>query len=221
MKYFAVLVLVWAGIQSPTAKAGVDPASLLVRVYGFWLSQSPRCTNPIEVFSETSPSYSDFLQAPQIGTGLVDPGTYPCVIIKMSDVIQHVPEADEGTGCVAGTTYIQDVCGTSFPLTPKDLDGNSITCTDSTDTSAGDAVYVYASTVGTNTANNNSFAPPTSDTGDGTNGMLLESAYNAEKDSISQFIVNASGKIQTSTSTPTVCDMNQPSFAFRQVDSSN
>jgi hypothetical protein len=47
----------------------IDPTYLKLKVYKFAVSTSPFCTNPVTVFEEANPSYTDVLLGPSLGNG--------------------------------------------------------------------------------------------------------------------------------------------------------
>jgi hypothetical protein len=93
----------------PAAKAAVTPSGFFLKVYKFAVSENADCSNPVVVYENATPDYVDFTSDPTIASSTIKDGTYPCVIIEMSDAIRFVPGETEGA-CTKGTAYMLDVC---------------------------------------------------------------------------------------------------------------
>ncbi len=188
-----------------------NPLQLKVKVYSIYLSTSEFCTSPKQVFNDTSPSYKNVLDHPTLGSASNADGswngTYKCIIIKMSDVIKFTPATTDGT-CQANTEYTLDVCGSGYST--KDINGNSSNC-DSTDNTP----YLYLSTASTSeggTVDDKPWVPPVS--GTLTNGFKLQNAFVVSGAKTGTFNVDGSGKVDGSSSQG--CDMQPPSFSFKE-----
>lgn len=192
------------------ANSGLNPSSLKLKVYKFAVSTSELCTNPVTVFTNSSPTYKDVYASPNFGSGLPTPDTYKCVIIEFSDQIKYVPATTSTSGnCVAGTEYTLDVCRSGSTSTLAD--GTSVTCNTS---ATEDRVGIYISTGATSTgggSGNNAFAPP-SYVGDSASGLNLGSALVVTTSGSGQLIVNGAGKVEDSGA---ACDHQPPLFSFR------
>lgn len=220
-----ILTLAFLLIAAP-AMAGVDTASALVKLYKAYASTSGLCTSPVTFFNAEGDAatyplgYSevDFASAVNtIGTGTIADGTYNCVIFKISDHVTFVPAANEGTECVAGTSYTIDVCqdwGIGAPTITNPDTGATTTCT-----SNEDIVWIYLSTYSTNSGgspDNQSFTPPTAN-GDSTNGVNLTSAMTVSADLTGTFVFGTAGRVATLPHGPgqtDICNMDQPTFGF-------
>jgi hypothetical protein len=86
-----------------------DPASLSIGVYAFYISPNNDCSDPVLVqdYGPTA-EMKDFVSAPVLFSGSPAAGSYPCVAMKMSDVISVVPSSSFGD-CVAGVSYPGDI----------------------------------------------------------------------------------------------------------------
>lgn len=181
----------------------VDPAELKVKIYKFAVSESELCTNPITVFEDSNPEYQDFYSNPTIGDGNFDDGTYPCVILEMSDTLKFTPAETEGA-CVEGEEYEINVCRDSES---KLIDGTEVNCTNSEQ-----KVALYLSTASTETngtEGHNAFMPPTVD-GDSAHGLNLADALVKSGSITGVFVVNGDGKVEENDG----CDHQPPVFTF-------
>lgn len=196
--------------------ATVNATSATVKVYKVYFSSSGDCSSPIVIFNGETTS-AGFVQvnmaaAPTIGQGNATPGTYPCVIFKMSDQITFVPSASEGN-CTAGTSYTIDVCkdyGAGAPTVQNAETGAISTC-DSTE----NTMWVYVSTFSTTTSGistNDPFRPPASN-GDATRGFKLTGAVQISGSATGTFVFGTNNKVDGISFSS--CDMDAPDFAFR------
>lgn len=97
MIFFIALL---AFLFAPHANAATfNVSAVKIKVYGMWVSTSQTCENPIKVFENATPSEVNLVSNPQLGGGDIPDGTYPCVMIKISDRIQVEHNA---TGSCAG-----------------------------------------------------------------------------------------------------------------------
>lgn len=86
-----------------------DPASLSIGVYALYISSNTDCSSPVLVQDYGSAgAVKDFVGNPVLFTGAPDAGSYPCLAIKMSDVLHMVPASSFGD-CVAGVDYAGDI----------------------------------------------------------------------------------------------------------------
>ncbi len=82
--------------------------SLVIKLYALYISANADCSNPIEVQDLGAGVDRDFMTNPVLFEGTPTAGTYPCVMLKMSDVLRMKPATSFG-GCVAGTEYAGDI----------------------------------------------------------------------------------------------------------------
>jgi hypothetical protein len=201
-------------LWSSTSSAAVDPSKLLVTIYGVAVSTTTDCSNPIVLFDAPAGIETDFLNKPVIGGGDIPDGTYPCVMINMSDVIRFVPSANEGSDCVAGTTYSIDVCRSDNGCTFDIRNGTTFSSGNSahgTNTSPSSDIVTLFLTTNSAAGGSNNFQKPTS-TSDTTRGLPLGSAFVVSGTSAGKFTVNAQGRILSSGGQ---CGMNPPAFSFQ------
>ncbi len=192
------------------ATSGLNPSALKLKIYKVAISTSALCTSPVTVFETTSPSYTDFLANPTLGSGSVASGTYPCVMIEFGSIIKPTPETTStGTGsCVAGTEFELNVCRTGSSSTL--IDGTNVDCADGVEKRI--AMYLStASTETTGTTGHTAFQPPTT-ASDSTKGFNLASALTVTDTTAGTFVVNGTGKIEENGAS---CECQPPTFSFR------
>ena len=104
----AALVASPSGMDSAPILTGA-PSSITIRMYALWISQQADCSAPalVQTYGEGGQD-KDFVESPVLFSGTPADGTYPCVILKMSDVLRMKPATSFGT-CVAGTEYSGDI----------------------------------------------------------------------------------------------------------------
>lgn len=218
-------------LLAPNAFAGVNTAVATVKLYKAYMSTSGDCSSPVTFFNAETDMANfpngyaevDMVAGPTIGSGTLADGTYQCVIFKMSDRVTFTPSANDGTACVAGTSYTIDVCwsydGTT-PITIQNAEtGAQTSCTAASGTE--DTVWVYVSTYAaatTGSQNNNAFMPPTSN-GDATHGFVLASGQIVfSSNMIGTFVFGTDGIVASLPYGPSgaaVCNMDPPTFGFR------
>ena len=88
-----------------------DPASFLVGLYSFHISENADCSGPfITAFDNGgAPATRDLTTNPEFFTASdVPTGTYPCVAMRISDILSFQSESSGGA-CMTGVTYTGDV----------------------------------------------------------------------------------------------------------------
>lgn len=107
-----VTILGSAGLTGPLKALWTPvgaPASMSITMYRLALSTSTDCTGAVEVQDYgAGGQVKDFTQSPTLFQAQVDPGTYPCVAINLSDVIGFSPDTT-ALGCQVGTQYWMDI----------------------------------------------------------------------------------------------------------------
>ncbi len=205
------------------ADTGLSPSSLKLMVYKFSVSTDPLCTNPVTVIDNgTTPVEVDFTGGVNLGSGPLEPGTYPCVIVEFNSNIRFMPSSNStSTNCNSNDYETNDVCRS--PDTSLLADGTTTTCT-----SGGDRVAMYLSTASTSTGNVDAFNPPTSGA-DASHGFKLASSLRVSNAASGKFVVNPTGKIcddndascdggpgGTGIGTGS-CKLEPPTFSFTQL----
>ncbi len=126
-----------------------DPSSLLIGLYSFHITKTSDCAAPFATAFDNggSPLVTDFTMSPVLfRAGAVPVGTYPCVAMRISDILAF-QSAVSGGACVAGTTYRGDIYragGESEPF--LDLSLTPITATGSDAVPSEDGVFILFST---------------------------------------------------------------------------
>ncbi len=186
----------------------VSPSSLKAKIYEFWVSDDPLCTNPTLVFSDDAAAYSDVITEPTIGTGSAANGTYPCLIMVFDDTIKYTPESGITTHCVAETEYSGGTChdGEST-LLPDGGDGTETDCTDGEDKVA----YYFSTAVASDIGGGAGFHPP-DDPDSPTMGAVLDGALVVDGDTTSTMFIDATNKIWENGGN---CEMSEADFGFR------
>lgn len=84
-------------------------ASFTVTVYSLYVSANNDCSNPVLVQDLGANGVDkEFMSGPVLFEGSPAAGTYPCVMMKMSDVLRMKPSTTFGA-CNAGTEYSGDI----------------------------------------------------------------------------------------------------------------
>ena len=196
----------------------VNASQVLISIYSVAVSTSADCSNPTVVIDNGATARQvDFIANSNLGSSSVANGTYPCVILKMSDVITFTPASTSGS-CTGGTQYTIDVCrangSTYTPLTVSGTVGtygSTTACTGSQASPVDDKVSLFLSTQSTNSGSGGgqAFTRPASA---GTNGFTLNGAFTVSGSATGTFVVNFNNKIDGSGAT---CDLQPPIFGFR------
>jgi hypothetical protein len=134
--------------------ASGDPTSVKINFIAFYVSANADCTGAVEAANLGSPVSKDLYQSPVLFTGSPAAASYPCVIIKMQDILTFTPDAAAVTAhtpdCASGTEYTGEIyrAGQSDSNLWKDETGAAITATgDGTKAGIGaDTVTIFATT---------------------------------------------------------------------------
>ncbi|MBI2519003.1 MAG: hypothetical protein HYV97_01240 [Bdellovibrio sp.] len=209
-----LLALLSLGIMSTgfAADLALDPAYLELKVYKFAISKSEFCTDLITVFETNNPVYEDFLNNPSLGSGSIDVGTYPCVVIEFSDIIRYASTTNSDSGlCVAGEQHSGQICRADWQENGVLIDGTQFACNDNEQ-----KVAVYLSTGSTSGGGNEpAFVPPTAE--NRARGLKLLAPLIVSNGTIAKFIVDGRGQIEDTTprgGQNPICEMNAPTFSF-------
>ncbi|HNC98988.1 MAG TPA: hypothetical protein PKW90_22830, partial [Myxococcota bacterium] len=105
------------------------PASMSITMYKLALSPNADCTGAVEVQDYgAGGQVKDFTASPTLFQAQVDPGSYPCVAINLSDVIGFRSDTDS-LSCQTGVDYTIDVYRPESNEQWLDLNQDSITAT--------------------------------------------------------------------------------------------
>lgn len=204
----------WIGILlsfflSSVLRAALDPVELKAKVAAMYMSKSPYCTSPILVFSKTNVLAYDVFGFPTLGVldnqGRDYDGSYPCIILKMSEQITFRANILEGN-CSMNNSHTTNLCTPSHTNTA--IDGASTTCSAATD----ETVYVYLSTASNSNdpdLANQPFSPPTA--GDLARGVKLNSPFVVNGNVSGRFVVDATSRINNAGGS---CVLSMPKFSF-------
>lgn len=132
---------------SSLAQLNVDPSSFSVAFFEIRLSPNTDCSGPYVTVMTASPARRvDMKTDPEIVrvSGLAD-GDYPCLAMRISDVIEYVPETTDG-GCTGGVNYTHDIYRAEETTPYLDISGNPITARGTETTPIEDPVWAFAST---------------------------------------------------------------------------
>lgn len=69
------------------------PSSVRIKAYKVYLAANADCTNPVLVQDKGGSDYVNVAGRPTLFSASVAPGTYNCMILKMSDVMKFTPDA--------------------------------------------------------------------------------------------------------------------------------
>ncbi len=205
---------------STTVLAVTDPSSVTMKIYGVALSTATDCSNATVVGYTAAGTDYDFKTNPSIFSGTVAPGTYQCVVLYMSPIVNFKPLASDGANCTAATSYHLNICNTgngcTYATASPDANNVLVYGAASTVPTAGpnattttDKVLLFLSTASTGTGND-AFRQPTA--GNLTRGITLTSAFTVTAGNAGTFVVNFNGKVDGSQSP---CGLNAPVFGFR------
>ena len=213
MHHFRKTGLILGAVLFANSSFGaVSPSSVQVTVYAVAVSQYQDCSNPTIVGNYPEGQIFDFKQNPAIFNGTVPQGTYPCVILQMSDVITFIPAESDGVSCVSGTTYSASVCrpSNSGQYTPMTISlNNAITYGTTTACTGNDVVTTFISTLSTGVDGLAFLQPDEDNIG---NGLTLGSPFIVSGTSAGTFVVDFDNQIASNGGN---CTLNRPSMTFR------
>jgi hypothetical protein len=211
------------------ADTGLSPSSVKITVYAVAISQNADCSAATSVATYPSGKVFDFMANPAVFTGNISAGTYPCIILKMSDQVTFTPATTSTSGhCVAGTAVTTPVCnsggGQKFQTMTINADstvtiGAAATCT-AANGNSGEAVPLFLSTGSTGVTgsivpfvqpNTASASNCTGGVGTGC-GIKLNTAFTVSGTASGTFVVNFNGQVQDGGG---LCGLNAPVFSFR------
>ena len=197
------------------ATSGLNPSSLSMKIYKFYVSTDVNCTNPIKIYENVNPTYSNMYSNPRIGSGEAPTGTYPCVIFEAADFIKFVPaQTSDNNRCVAGTEYSLDICRTDSSGSSIGVDGTTTTCTGNGTTASEDRVHIYLSSASTGVSGGqngpDAFKPPVG-AADATRGIKLTAPMVITGSNTAVFQMDGTGAVEENG---TNCDHQPPTFGF-------
>lgn len=152
------------------AKGTIDAATMKITIYKFAVSKTADCKDPIVVFDNPQGVTEDLLASPTYGSGPVDPGTYPCVMIELSKMINTSPKTTGGS-CTQDAAFEDVICGDG--QTSQLIDGTAVSCAGGA--TAAQHVTLYVTTASAGQGGDRALMPPLSAT-DTTSGLKLTAA---------------------------------------------
>jgi hypothetical protein len=91
------------------ATDSAGPKSMPIKLYALYLSKHANCSSPILVQNYgPDGEIRDFVANPVLFQAEPDAGTYPCMILRMSDVLTMTPNKTFGP-CDSTQTYVGDI----------------------------------------------------------------------------------------------------------------
>jgi len=88
--------------------AATNASSVKLKLYKFAVSTSADCSDPVIIDIVDDPEYQEMNGVTLIDDAAIASGTYPCVILEMSDHVKFTPEV--ATGSCTTTEITRDVC---------------------------------------------------------------------------------------------------------------
>lgn len=200
-----------------------DPSHVKITIYGVAVSSHVDCSNAIG-FNYAGGKEIDFVEGDTIFSQNLSDGTYPCVMLKMSDKIKVTPATTSGDNiCQAGVESEQVICspansGTYTPITINS--DNSVTFGSNTACTGDDIVTLFLSTASSHSGNNVPYAfnrPISSNSAncDGDElecGVNIANAFVVSGTTTGTFVVNFSGAVDVQDGE---CAVEAPIFNFR------
>lgn len=211
------------------ADTGIDPSSVQVRVYSVAISPNTDCSNATAVTTYAGGQVFDFEANPVLFSGAIANGSYPCVILQISDQVTFTPATSSTSGhCVAGTPVTTPVCnshdGQKYQTMTVNSDntvtfGAVQTCTAAIGNS-GEVVPLILSTASTSTHGVMApFIQPSSSTASDCQGGVLSGCginlanpFVITATTSGTFVVDFRGQVKDQGGE---CGLEAPTFSFR------
>ena len=224
-----ISAVVALSISGSVLSAPLNASRLRLKVYKMAVSTSPGCTDLTTVIDNgNTPSYIDFKANPNLGSGNLADGIYPCVVIEFSDNIKVTPATTVGY-CDSTFENTQDVCYDydgplgSSTTTSTLIDGSTTTCDEN-----DNRVAMYLTTAAANASGTDAFNRPGCDTPscDSDTGITLLSSLSVSGTAVGKFTVDTDGKVcdgndggigVCASGTAGTCNMLPPNFSFSQI----
>lgn len=213
-------------MATPAGDLNLNAHSLKLKVYKMAVSTSANCTSPVTVIDNGSIPVETDVKAtnPVFGSGNITDGTYPCVMIEMSDTIKYSGELSTSGNCSPSSETSRDLCRLDNAGTSQLLDGSTFNCTNSED-----VIVIYLSTNTVVSPSGNGFVPPV---GAGSqDGGHLASALTVSGSAIGKLSVSTDGYLcdndndtgsdcdgaGAEASTSAACRLEGADFAFSKL----
>jgi len=201
--YISILLGIFVSLK---AVAVQTPSAVKIKLYKMAVSASVLCTNPITVYTNDDPGLTDMAAGPTFGSVSLADGTYPCVIMEMSDTVHFTPSAAEGGCTIPATDPTIEICRANNAEAFQLADGTAGTCA-----TGEQRIAIYLSTTVPSGSNSNSFIPPTVEGGT-TKGINLASALIVAGAKTGTFVIDFTNKASCQSNT---WELDAPVFSFR------
>lgn len=206
MRSLGLLVSIFFAIESShlvlAANVG-DASEVNIKIFKVWVSPNTDCSEATLVVSNDAPTAQNMIDNPTLGHGSVPNGTYPCVVLKMSDLITGKPSyTSDSAHCTPSTNISIDVFRSDNSDPSTCPDGTSITGTGTNSSGAEDDPCLYMSTAGSDS--NEGWRP--------SSPFPLNGAFVVNGDLTGTFVADFRGKIEDAGGE---CGIQPPVFGFR------
>lgn len=164
----AVVILAFSSVilaqdSDPSTPAPLlNATSIKYKVYKIALSTSAECTNPVTLIESAAGVQSDLLSTPTLAKGKIASGTYRCIMVELSKIVNTT---STGT-CTTAQNNLICADGQDSKL----INGTAVSC--SGGTGNDQRVVLYYNTLSASTSGNRVLLPPTS-AADTTSGVTL------------------------------------------------
>jgi len=128
-----------------------DASEVNMKIYKLWVSPNTDCSDATMVFQDASPVAQNMITNPTFGNATLPNGTYPCIVLKMSDLITGKPAYTSTAGnCTPSTNISIDVFRADNNDTSTCPDGSVVTGTGTNASGAEDGPCLFMATTGSN-----------------------------------------------------------------------
>lgn len=173
----------------------LDATSIKLKLYKFAVSANADCTNATTVFESAVGIESDMLTSPTFGKGKIPSGTYRCIMIEVSKLM------NTAAGGTCTTPKNNLLCADAQQS--KLVDGSNVTC--SGGTSNDQKVVLYFTTLSAGNTGTRALLPPTNSS-DTTSGMVLSNpiVFPTNKKAILRIVKQMISSVNCNSATPTI-----------------
>lgn len=152
-----VLLQTVSAFATPAGDLSLNAHSLKLKVYKMAVSTSASCTSPVTVIDNGLFPVEVDVKAPNpvFGSGNITDGTYPCVMLEISDTIKYSGQASTSGNCSPSIETSRDLCRLDNAGSTQLLDGSVVLCANTEE-----HVVIYLSTDTAAVPSGNGFIPP-------------------------------------------------------------
>lgn len=193
--FLTSLALPLAAQDSEPAVSTLDATSIKLRLYKFAVSANADCTNATTVFESSAGIQSDMLTSPTFGKGKIPSGTYRCMMIEVSKLM------NTAAGGTCTTPKNNLLCADAQQS--KLVDGSAVTCNGGT--SNDQKVVLYFTTLSAGNTGTRALLPPTNSS-DTTSGMVLSNpvVFPTNKKAVLRIVKQMISSATCDSTTPTI-----------------